>query len=161
MAWLGEYHPDAHAAVQYLWHQMAWGWSDDDAIAAGILDRSRADGSLLLARIMQEQRSIKTLAAEPRGTGAKPRRCRLRIHKQTVLLDGERVPLNLTAEATEDVLTFLQALMRRPGEWVSGPEIEPGRRWDLVRKKLPPKLLALTETDRRKGNRLTEDALRK
>jgi hypothetical protein len=86
---------------------------------------------------------------------------RLQVRGEAVILDGKRVDLNLTIEAQEEALRFLQALIEANGNWVSGPDIESGIRWDRVRKKLPSSILSLTETDRRKGNRLRQTAWRK
>jgi hypothetical protein len=78
-----------------------------------------------------------------------------------VTLDGRPVPLDLTAEAREQALVFLRRLIAAAGGWLSGPDIERGVRWDRVRKSLPQRVQDLIQTDRRKGNRLSEKAWRK
>jgi hypothetical protein len=86
---------------------------------------------------------------------------RLELRDGAVYLDGEPVPLDLTAEARAEALRYLAALLSAPRTWVTGPDIEKGIRWDRVRKRLPPVLLGLIETDRRKGNRLAAAAWRR
>ena len=100
----------------------------------------------------------------------KRRRWRLRVRGQSLLLDGEPVPIDLTAEARAVTLCYLGHLIRAQGEWVSGSEIDlaekqqpneglAGHRWDRIRKRLPDALRSLIETNRRKGYRLSGEAL--
>jgi hypothetical protein len=97
---------------------------------------------------------------------------RLQIQGATVLLDGSPVPLDMTEESRGAAICLLTHLLAAAGDWRSGSELNAMEvagpckqhvdvRWDLVRKQLPPALLSLTETNRRKGTRLRPDALRR
>jgi hypothetical protein len=86
---------------------------------------------------------------------------RLEVRGTAVFLDGKLVPWDLTAQAQEDAIRYVQALIDANGNWISGPDIEAGTRWDRIRQKLPQSIRSLTETDRRKGNRLCSKAWRK
>jgi hypothetical protein len=99
------------------------------------------------------------------------RRCRLRIARGVILLDGEPVPLDVTAQRREDVLCFFRHLLRMKGDWISGPEIDraedargsgslAGMRWDRIRLDLPECLAALVESKQRAGHRLAPAAWR-
>lgn len=86
---------------------------------------------------------------------------RLVVAEKSVYLDGQPVRLNLTAEAADETLTYLRAVIQAAPNWVTGPDIGCGIRWDRVRRRLPACLRDLIETDRRKGNRLHSRAWRR
>jgi hypothetical protein len=102
------------------------------------------------------------LNATPRVPVPPTPRPRLAIRNDIVYLDDVLVPLDGTVEACEEIRRYLGALLQQPpGQWVSGSEIDKGVRWDRVRKRLPPILQNLIETNRRKGYRLADAAWRK
>jgi hypothetical protein len=89
---------------------------------------------------------------------------RLRV-EEGVLLDGGRIALDMTEEARGAALCLLTHLLAAGGDWrsrtdlddmeKSGPcKVHIGIRWDRVFKRLPPCILALVESNRRKGYRL-------
>lgn len=98
-------------------------------------------------------------------------RSRLRVEGKTVLLDGQPVALDMTSERREEALCYLQHLLEAAGDWRSDSEVDKaegqtpggqvGIRWDHVRKKLPPCLGGLIETNRRKGTRLKPEVFRR
>jgi hypothetical protein len=84
---------------------------------------------------------------------------------QTVTLDGSPVSLDMTAASRDAAICYLSHLLTARGDWRSASELDAMERkgpcknhvevrWDRVRKKLPPCLLALTETHHSKGHRL-------
>src|SRR5262249_8765363 len=87
--------------------------------------------------------------------------CRLAIVENEIVLDSKLVDLNLTPEAKAEALDYLRAVIAHAPNWVTGPEIGRGIRWDRVRRRLPKALQGLIQTDRRKGNRLHSTAWRK
>jgi hypothetical protein len=97
---------------------------------------------------------------------------RIVLKGDTVFLDGQPVPLDMASESRSAALCLLTHLLAAGGDWRSATELDDmeraspckdhvGVRWDQVRKKLPPSLLDLTETNRRKGTRLRPSAWRR
>jgi hypothetical protein len=103
---------------------------------------------------------------QPGAAATGGRVCRLAIDGDKVLLDGERVPLDLTSEAKLEVLCYLKHLLAAEGDWRTLKELDAmeaasetctlhvDTRWDRTRKKLPSCLFELTQTNKRKGVRL-------
>ena len=99
------------------------------------------------------------------ATGPANKPPRLCIQGASVLLDGVPVALGMTEELRKAAVCYLTHLLAAGGDWRSSTELDDmegngackdhiGIRWDRVRKQLPDALYKLTETDRRKGNRL-------
>jgi hypothetical protein len=85
---------------------------------------------------------------------------RLELCGRAIHLDGQPVPLNMTAEAEVETLRFLRALMQNGHSWTSGSSIGTGFRWDRLKKKLPAKLRTLIEGKSGTGYRLLPKAWR-
>jgi hypothetical protein len=145
-----------------------------------LLERLRAELDVELERVAVElaiefdgaaARRPRASDLPPQGAAARPDRCRLAVDGERVLLDGERVVLAGTTDQRAEVLCYLAHLIDAAGEWRSSTEIDgaeaarpvserrvlqgvSGVRWDRVRKRLPAAIMALVETDRRKGHRL-------
>jgi hypothetical protein len=130
-------------------------------LAADILGKEIARAEQVLQKV-----------ADPPPPPPPPPEPRLQVRGPAVLLDGQPVPLDMGEEARAAALCLLKHLLAAGGEWRSSTELDEmekkgpctdhvGTRWDLVRKKLPPSLLNLTETNRRKGVRLRPGALRR
>jgi hypothetical protein len=115
------------------------------------------------ARRAALQRAVDTAFAwcETRVRPTALPRPRLTLDGESVYLDGSLVPLDGTPEGREEMRLYLGALLQAGGNWLSGREIQEGVRWERVRKRLPQVLLDLTETNRRKGNRLKPEAWRR
>src|SRR5262249_13586541 len=64
-------------------------------------------------------------ASQARG---RRHRLRLRIKGQSVLLDGEPVPLDMTPEGRAKALCFLKHLIKEGGDWISGGDIDRAER---------------------------------
>jgi hypothetical protein len=121
------------------------------------------------ARIVDRLETILTNNAD--GGQDRGRRCRLQLVGGRVLLDGNEVPLGLTAERRADALCYLGHLIRA-GDWISGSEVDAaetkrggeslaGTRWDRLRDVLPEDIQDLIETNRKKGTRLRPEAWRR
>lgn len=101
------------------------------------------------------------------GRGARPR-CRLRISGGQLLLDGRPVRMDVSAPTRDKVVTFLAHLLRQPGQFVSGGDVNRAEaqeaagytdeRWDRVAKAVPAEVRALIESSTR-GYRLIEAIL--
>jgi hypothetical protein len=159
------YSPRGTASRSYSWFRDP----DVKKVEADIRDRWLA----LAAEVRVALEPVKNLARgvgksggqapDDAGTGniLKPAAL-IAIDGDHVLVNGQIVPLNMTAERLKDVLHFLSQLIENCGQWVSGPDISkaaPDRyndryRWDRVQRSLPPVITDHIETDRRKGKRL-------
>jgi hypothetical protein len=147
-----------------------WRWPRLPAVPPGLLERLDAAAGRLVASIERCREALGRQNHDTDNTDVRPtRRCRLDLRDGTPYLDGEAVVLNLTAEARGAAMCFLGHLIRAGGHFISSTDInqaERGRpqqglsgiRWDRVRKTLPDQLLALTESQRRKGYRLPQSA---
>jgi hypothetical protein len=111
-------------------------------------------------RLLDKRAGVRTGQPAPRTP--KPR---IRIKGMMVFLDGRPIPLDMTEEARGAALCLLAHLLAAAGDWRSRTQLDAMERagpcklhvkvrWDRCRKKLPPCLLSLTESDRRKGYRL-------
>ena len=141
-----------------------FGWPGGAAPIA--LDSHRQWGKEL--RRLDAAREI--LAKPPPVPGEQPATAaRLVIDGSNVLLEGRPVTLDLTEESRGAAVCYLTHLIVARGEWRSSSELDAmeaggpckahvGVRWDRIRGKLPACLLGLTETNRRKGNRLLPTA---
>ena len=96
---------------------------------------------------------------------------RIQIRGGEILLDGEVVPLDTTADCRGALLCLLTHLLTANGNWLTGPELNAlirtgpyreyaGVRWDRKWPKLPPPLLSLFESSKHKGYRLVPAAWR-
>ena len=97
---------------------------------------------------------------------------RIHLDGSKVLLDGRSVPLDMTEESRGAAICLLGHLLAAAGDWrsstdlnemeVNGPcKLHTEVRWDRIRKSLPACLLDLTESNRRKGYRLSHSAWHK
>ena len=134
-----------------------------EEFAASAQDRSH-DEFQLAKHARQLAQQIRELHATFAGPVA-----RIVIQGTNVLLDGQPVPLNMAEESRGAAICLLTHLLAAAGDWRSSTKLDEMEeagpckdhievRWDRVRKKLPPCLLDLTESDRRKGTRLLPNA---
>jgi hypothetical protein len=148
----------AHTAVFELVRWVRGGGGVSPTVRLEGLDFDRVARHLRVERNLALQ---KLLELRPPADAPVPDPAlRLAVVGTAVLLDGHPVPLGLTAEASGDALTYLRAVIEAAPNWVSGPDIARGIRWDRVRKRLPARLRSLIETNRRKGYRLRNRAWR-
>jgi hypothetical protein len=155
---------------------------NDEAYVSGQLERFKEAGpgeadSWLHARDnlrrfkKRVDRELEERAWPPESQTPAIRRgaARLQIDGSTVLLDGSPVPLGMTEESRSAAVCYLTHLLAAHGDWRSGTELDEMEkrgpckdhidvRWDRIRKRLPTCLFDLTETDRRKGHRLSPAA---
>jgi hypothetical protein len=107
-----------------------------------------------------------------RGPPARSRRCRLKLAGDKILLDGEAVRFDLTANAAQRARCFLRHVIRADGNWISGPEMDEeerqlqgqglaGTKWDRVKSRLPKHVAALVQGRTGAGYRLRPTAWRK
>src|SRR5262249_53232892 len=164
--------PGANPAT--VWVEGPFGWKAvNDALAhseraaAAELARERLLTTALARSVAQAPAPV----TQPALPARRRPRCRLRVVRRSVLLDGERVPLDMTRHALDARLCFLRHVTGAQGEWISGPEIDTaeksrpneglcGQRWERVRKGLPEALRCLIESSRSKGYQLAPDAWR-
>jgi hypothetical protein len=104
---------------------------------------------------------------------AEPPQPRLRVEEDSVFLDDDRIPLDMTEESRGAARCYLRHLLAAGGEWRSDSEVDEmeggstcavkhvGVRWDRIRKQLPNVLKALIQTDRKKGSRLADPVWRR
>jgi hypothetical protein len=123
----------------------------------------------LIRHVEPPHRNERQLPRQVPQPEAAPAVARLRIEGSTVALDGQPVPLGLTEESRGAAACLLRHLLAAAGDWRSSTELNDMERagpcmdhievrWDRVRKRLPPGLRSLIESDRRKGYRLSPAA---
>jgi hypothetical protein len=124
----------------------------------------RAEIELETARARDRRSQVSAMSTPKAGTDEpaaeqhkEPPRPRLTVDlaRRTVTLDG------MTYEVSSDrALRWVKVLAEHPGEWISSTELKrydpelDDPRPDRCKKHLPPEILSLINSDRRKGSRL-------
>jgi hypothetical protein len=146
--------------------------ADDDPAARSCFWRSPPHQTGDDDDLEQPLASLREIVARLQpATSSRPpaSQCRLEVAGEDVLLDGERVRLEVTADRREVVLCYLRHLLDADGDWISGPEIDraedvrgagslAGRRWDRVYGGLPECLREIIELRPGAGYRLAPGA---
>lgn len=115
---------------------------------------SRQRGVAELDRIANQLES-----EEPAQAASGGARCPIRVDHKKVLVNDQHVPLNATAERTDDIIAFVSDLVEHYRDWRSSTDIgkatgREGVRFDRVFRSLPLPIKSHITSDRRKGFRL-------